>query len=64
MDIGLHKNFPITPSVRLQFRAEAFNVFNRVNFDNPNGDRSSANFGRILTAKDPRILQFALRASF
>jgi hypothetical protein len=64
VDIGLHKNFPITSAVRLQFRAEAFNVFNRVNFENPNSDRSSANFGRILTAKLPRILQFALRASF
>ena len=64
VDIGLHKNFPVTQSVRIQFRAEAFNLFNRVNFDNPNSDRSSANFGRILTAKDPRILQFALRASF
>jgi hypothetical protein len=64
VDIGLHKNFAITQSFRLQFRAEAFNVFNRVNFENPNGDRSSPNFGRILLAKDPRILQFALRASF
>jgi hypothetical protein len=64
VDLGLHKNFPITQSFRLQFRAEAFNVFNRVNLNNPNADRSSANFGRILTALDPRILQFALRASF
>lgn len=64
VDMGLHKNFPITQSFKLQFRAEAFNVFNRVNFNNPNSDRNNANFGRILTAMDPRILQFALRASF
>ncbi len=64
VDISLHRNLPITSAVRLQFRAEAFNVFNRVGGDNPNSDRSSANFGRMLTAKLPRILQFALRASF
>ena len=35
VDLGLQKTFPITPSVRLQFRAEAFNVFNRVNSEQP-----------------------------
>ncbi|MDQ3258903.1 MAG: hypothetical protein M3R15_34410, partial [Acidobacteriota bacterium] len=64
VDLGLHRNFPITENVRVQFRAEAFNVFNFVNLGLPNSNRSSSNFGRILTASDPRILQFALRLNF
>ena len=60
---GPSQEFTITESFKLQFRAEAFNIFNRVNLNNPNADRSSGNFGRILTALDPRILQFALRPS-
>lgn len=64
VDLGLAKRFPVTSQVKVEFRFEAFNVLNRVNLNVPNGDRSSANFGRILSAQDPRILQFALRASF
>jgi outer membrane receptor protein involved in Fe transport len=64
VDLGVHKTFPITSALEVQFRAEAFNILNRVNLDLPSGNRSSANFGRILTAQDPRILQFALRVSF
>ncbi len=64
MDLGLHKTFAVTPRVKLQFRAEAFNVLNHVNFNLPESNRSSGNFGRILGAGDPRIMQFALRASF
>ena len=63
-DFGLHRTFPITEEVRVQFRFEAFNAFNFVNLGLPNGNRSSSNFGRILTASDPRILQFALRLNF
>jgi hypothetical protein len=64
LDIGLHKTFSVTDLVKLQFRAEAFNVLNRVNLDLPEGNLGSGNFGRILSAGDPRILQFALRVWF
>jgi outer membrane receptor protein involved in Fe transport len=64
LDLGLHKTFNLGDRARLQFRAEAFNALNRANFNLPDGNRSSANFGRILSAGDPRILQFALRAWF
>ena len=50
--------------VRLQFRAEAFNVANHANFGLPVGDLNSANFGRILSAGPPRLLQFALKLMF
>lgn len=64
LDLGLHKTFTLTSRIRTQFRLEAFNALNRANFNLPEGNRSSANFGRILSAQDPRILQVALRAWF
>ena len=45
-------------------RVEAFNALNNVNFDLPNSSQNSANFGKILSAGDPRIMQLALRVSF
>ena len=45
-------------------RAEGFNVINHANFNAPSGNLSSATFGRITSAGDPRILQFALKLHF
>lgn len=64
LDLGLHKTFALSSRIRTQFRLEAFNALNRANFNIPEGNRSSGNFGRILSAQDPRILQVALRAWF
>lgn len=64
VDFSMFKNFPLREAWRLQFRAEFFNFFNRVNFANPVGNRNSPNFGRILSAGDPRITQLALRLEF
>lgn len=63
-DLGLHKDFPMSETLRWQFRFEAFNLFNNVNFNNPDSTVTSANFMRITSAADPRILQFALRLQF
>lgn len=52
------------PNGNLEFRAEAFNLFNRTNFRAPNGNRSSAGYGTITASYDPRILQFALKVGF
>ena len=49
---------------RFQFRWEIFNVINKVNFNNPTSALNSANFGRILTAGEPRIMQFAFKYDF
>jgi hypothetical protein len=48
----------------LQFRWEIFNVVNYVNLDAPVTALNAANFGQILTAGDPRIMQFALKVLF
>jgi hypothetical protein len=62
-DVAFTRNFPVA-SRRLQFRWEIFNVINKANFANPTASLNSSNFGRILSAGDPRIMQFALKFDF
>lgn len=63
-DISLFKNFPISEASRLQFRAEAFNALNHPNFMLPENDLASPEFGQILQAAPPRLLQLALKFIF
>lgn len=50
---------------RLQFRAEAFNAFNQVSFNNAALDANTpSNFGQFTGAAPPRVMQFALRYEF
>jgi len=65
-DIAVSKIFrmPIEGH-RLQFRAEAFNAFNNVNFTNLTLDANSpSNFGQFTAATPARVMQFALRYEF
>ena len=64
VDFSLFKNIPIRESVRVQFRSEFFNILNRVNFNRPNTNVDSGAFGRITSARAPRIIQFALKLIF
>jgi hypothetical protein len=63
-DFGVNKEFVISETHRLQFRTEFFNLLNRPNFSHPNATQNSVNFGRILSAGDPRVIQFALKYQF
>jgi hypothetical protein len=71
-NISFFKNFAVGGSKRIQFRWEMYNVFNQVNWAslntiaqfNPAGQQVNANFGKALTARDPRIMQAALRFTF
>ncbi len=64
-DISLIKNTKITEALNLQFRAEAYNVFNHAQFNPPVNDRSQATFGQIQNSSvPPRIMQFALKFLF
>ncbi len=63
-DVGLFKAFHVTEQKRFEFRWEVFNSLNRPNFLNPNNSFSSANFGHILSARDPRIMQLAAKFYF
>lgn len=66
LDAILSKNFALgSETRRLQFRFEAFNVFNHANFGQPNANiNQPAQVGRIFGAAAPRILQLALKFSF
>jgi hypothetical protein len=44
-DLGVHREFPIREWIRLQFRAELFNVLNHPNFAPPNGFFGESGFG-------------------
>jgi hypothetical protein len=61
--VSLVKRFTFN-TVTADLRAEAFNVFNKVNFSNPNGSFGSTAFGQITSAGDPRIVQLAVRIGF
>ena len=67
-DFSLVRVFPLHFGLKeaqsLQFRAESFNLANRVNFANPTAIVSSKADGTISTANTPRILQFALKYQF
>jgi hypothetical protein len=64
-DISLFKNTPIRERLQLQFRAEAFNAFNRVQFGVPNTSINSTAFGVITSQQNnPRNLQLGLRLLF
>jgi hypothetical protein len=55
----------VREGMTLDFRAEAFNLFNRVNFGPPVNDMSSAAFGRIgSTATDAREFQLGFKITF
>jgi hypothetical protein len=62
--MALSRRLRITESKSVQFRAEAFNVLNNFRPNTPNVTLNNANFGKITTAQDPRIMQFALKYEF
>ena len=63
-DLSLMKNFPIGRGAQFQFRAELFNVFNNVNYGNPNAVFGTANFGRISGAGGMRQIQLGGKIFF
>jgi len=75
-NLALLKNTRIAETTQLQFRAEAFNVFNHAQFTGADGEIDDANldadnnvipggtFGLNLSARDPRIMQVALKLIF
>lgn len=64
VNLAFGKNLYFAEKVRLQFRGEAFNAFNHVNYNNPTSDITSPTFGRILGAGQERRMQLSARLSF
>jgi hypothetical protein len=64
-DFVLHKVTAVKENTRVEFRAEFFNLFNHTQFANPDGNSTDgSDFGRIKRAKDPRLVQLALKVFF
>ena len=64
-NMGIFKTFRVRENVRVQFRSEFFNLFNRANFNNPNGVLASGlNMFTIGSASPSREIQFALKLLF
>jgi hypothetical protein len=78
MDLAVRRDFPIYERLKLQFRAETFNIFNHPNFGAINPDFGQATFGQatatlanslgilspIYQQGGPRSMQFALKLVF
>jgi hypothetical protein len=64
-DFALLKDTTLGEHTRLEFRSEFFNLFNHAQFVNPDGNISDgATFGTVVSARDPRLIQFALKLIF
>jgi hypothetical protein len=63
-DFSIFKNFRVTESKDIQFRAEFFNILNHPNFRLPDSDISSPTFNQIQAALPPRVVQLALKFQF
>ncbi|MBY0505869.1 MAG: carboxypeptidase-like regulatory domain-containing protein [Bryobacteraceae bacterium] len=64
-DFSLLKNFPLGAERRvLQFRWETFNFSNHPNWNFPSADVRNVAFGRVLSAREMRQMQFALKLLF
>ena len=64
VDMGVFKNTKIGERLNVQFRMEAFNLFNRVNLYNPIGDLGNPQFGQSTAAFPSRQLQYSLKLVF
>lgn len=62
-DVSLVKNVRVG-KFRVQFRAEAFNVFNQKNYRTIETNVTNANFGRVTEYEAQRIMQFGAKLSF
>ena len=65
IDMVVIKTIPLGSTRRIELRGEVFNLFNTVNFSNPDTDFSSTRFGQITsTSTNPRFIQLAVRILF
>ena len=67
-NLSIAKSFPLKEKVRIDIRAEAFNVFNRVRFGTGSTQLQSTTFGKLTSNGDllntPRQMQLAAKLYF
>jgi len=64
-DVSILKNTAVGEKVRIQFRAEIFNLFNRTQFSFPSVDLGSSDFGMVFLQQNrPRTMQMGLKVIF
>jgi len=64
-DFAIHKTIPVKESTSLELRTEFFNLFNHTQFLTPIGNITGGpTFGQVQRARDPRLVQLALRLTF
>jgi Carboxypeptidase regulatory-like domain len=63
-DLTLVKNLKFGEKLRIQLRAEGFNIFNKVNFRALSTNVTAFNFGAVTTTRDPRTMQFGAKFNF
>ena len=64
-EFGFLKSTPIAEKYKVEFRGELFNAFNHTQFSQPDGNiTDGTDFGRVKRARDPRLVQFALKFYF
>jgi len=63
-DVTFSKRIVLSEARYLQFRADIFNLFNKTQFVNPDGNFSDKTFGQIQEAREARDVQFALKFYF
>jgi hypothetical protein len=64
-EFSFQKQIPLSERLRLEFHGELFNAFNRAQFFQPDGNiTNGSDFGRVKRARDPRLVQFALKLYF
>ncbi len=65
LDLGIHKLIAVRDNMKLEFRTEVFNVFNHTQFFNPDGNiTDGTSFGQVSRARDPKLIQLAMRLTF
>ena len=64
VDLSLVRDTRISEEATIQFRAEFFNLLNRLNLHLPDLFLGSPTFGRILSAGEPRHIQLGLKLLF
>ena len=64
MDLSLGKNFFLTETTRLQFRADGFNGFNHTNFVGLTTAVENPRLGKFTSTRGARVIQLSARLSF